>query len=162
MRNSRDLDGGDMRPGMRWETKFWTWLEVGRDMDGGEIRIHWPGYRWYSTYMRKVTRIWGPKCKRGRYWMEGRRTFWDLQVFVRGPESWNAIPMNRKELIHSRDWGEMQMSGHGWRWNATWMEVRCDYRGLGGGETGCGWRWYSYLDLYGDVMEPEWRLATYD
>ena len=111
--------------------------------------------------MRKVTRIWGPRCKRGRYWMEGRRTFWDLQVFVTGPENWDAILMNRKELIHSRDWGEMQMSGHGWRWNATWMAVRCNYRGLGGGETRCGWRWYSYLDLYGDEMEPEWKLATH-
>ena len=154
-------------PGWRWHA---TWNEVRHqilDLVGGGT---WHGWRWDSNpvtwiqmiQMRKITSIWGPRCKRGMYWMEGRRTFWDLQVFVTGPESWDAILMNRKELIHSRDWGEMQMSGHGWRWNATWMAVRCNYRGLGGGETGCGWRWYSYFDLYGDEVEPEWRLAAHD
>ena len=108
-------------------------------------------------------KIWGPRCKRGGYWIEGRRTFWDLQVFVRGLESWDAILMNRKELIHSRYWGEMQMFGHGWRWNATWMEFRCEFMALDWVGTGIGWRTYSYLDHDWGEMGPacRWSLHVY-
>ena len=39
------------------------------------------------------------------------------------------------------DRAELQVSRLAtWRWDATWMGMRCKYQDLGGGETRCGWR----------------------
>ena len=105
----------------------------------------------------------------------------DLCGLVMGSEwSWDAIMRNSKELIRQtwmgvrwyldeidlqifRDWWKMQLSGHGLRWNATWMKFRCEFMALDWVGTGRGWRRYSYLDRDWGEMGPacRWSLHVY-
>ena len=91
-------------------------------------------------------------------------TWLDLYGLVMGSEwSWHAVMRNSKELIRHLDRGEMQLSGHGLRWNATWMEFRCEFMALEWVGTGHGWRRYSYLDRDWAEMGPacRWSLHIY-
>ena len=65
---SLDLVGDGTLHGWRWDSNLTTWMEVIQYIDEG------------------LTRIWGLGCRRGRHWVDGRHTFWDLHVFVNGPE----------------------------------------------------------------------------
>ena len=58
------------------------------------------------------------------------------------------------EMEHGWSWAASRAT---WRRDATWMEVRCKYQDLGGGETWCGWRRCNYKKVNGGEMGHGWR-----
>ena len=93
-----------------------TWMEVRRYMDVGETRILGPGCRWERT------------------WKHLTSTCWDLYGFE---VTWKQPRCSFRDLDGvetSLGKGEIQVSGSGWRWDGTWMEVRRKYQHLDGGE----------------------------
>ena len=97
-----------------------------------------------------------------RAWLDVRHTFWDLDGFEMGPGwSWDTNVGNLMEVICHLEGGEMQISGHGLRWNTTLVD------GLVGGETGhwhrCALHLQTWMEVrrdldWGDtwISGPEW------
>ena len=128
-------------------------VEVELYMDGGEIGIFGPGWKWAST------------------WMEIRQKFWDLEAGEAGHGwRWSTHPETRMdggEKLHWRSWcknldtwmqmrqgldiGETHVFRSGWVWDWTWMELRCNSRDLDGTDTSPGWRWVANIRTWIEV-----------
>ena len=147
--NYRDLDGGDTRNAWKWDSTrkemrcksrdfrwSWDWACMNLRCTFCEVNEGnmWPGWRWDDTWMAMIWESFDQGAGEAKH-----RWRWNLSLPGWGwyttrmemrhdPE--DAILMNRKELMHSQDGGGMQISGHGWRWDATWMAMRCEYRAL--------------------------------
>ena len=157
MCNFRDLDGGDMRPGMRWDTQISTWLELylvdrgvhtSSDLGGGET---WPGLRWHINI-----RTWMElrHCLEGAVkWFHGPGLGWDstcMEVRLKslnpdpdeiGPEwRWDTYLESLMGLWGCLYGAEMQFWCPGWGWDVTWMEMRHKHKDLDWGEKPHGWK----------------------
>ena len=119
-----------------------TWIEVRRtsgDLEGGEMLLSWPGWRWDAASM------------------EGMRAYWDLYAFEsssgwrwdttwmevsrkwRPRGGWDAALMTWMQVRRSINGGIRAYwdlyafeSSYGWRWDTTWMEVSLKWSWEGG------------------------------
>ena len=121
-----DLEAGEAGHGCRWSTHpetrislIWAWIElicIFLGLDGGE-KVHW--------------RSW---CKNLETWMQMRQgldmrrhTSWNPDGFEIGHGwNWDAILGTWMELRHHLGGGESQISGHGLRWDTTWIKMRLE------------------------------------
>ena len=162
-----------------------TWIEVRRtsgDLEGGEMLLSWPGWRWdaasmegiraywdlyafesssgwrWDTTWMEVSRKWRP---RGGWdaalmtWMQVRRSINGWDTCILGPLCiWIKFWM---EVRHNLDGGESQMKLKRWmKWEGTWIEERRDSWDLNGGETWHRRRWE--WDVPGTRMQVRWYM----
>ena len=103
-----------------------------------EMQMSGPGWRWDTTWM-------GWDANRGA-WMEVRQwPWWRWDVHF---ENWMQVRWILRGV-------GMQFCRPGWRWSATWMELRPTYWDLDAVEMGPGWRWDTRLETW---MRVKWNL----
>ena len=101
----------------------WTCMEVMQYMNGAE------------------TWILGSWCRSGRSVMGVKRIFLYLDVSQMGP-GWSCMGRcslgTWMEVRHHLDGGESRISGPFWRWDMTWIAVRCESSDPDGDNVLCG------------------------
>ena len=114
---SWDLYADEMEPGCRWDANFAIWMGVRWGLYGSETQILGPGWDELGPGW-----IWDAIC--------GIWRGWDVAWMVRH---------KYRDLAGDETW----ISGLGWWWDGTWMELICNCLDLDGGETwilGPGWK----------------------
>ena len=133
---SWDCDGGDMVPWWMCEGEMRT-QRCGCGWD--EMQLSVPGWRWDTTRM-------GWNANLGT-WIEVRqRPWWRLYNYF---GNWMEV----RWVLHGAG---MQFCRPGWRWPATWMELRPKSWDLDAIHMGPGWRWDTRLETL--WMGVKWDL----
>ena len=137
-----------MGPGRRWDAIFGIWMEVRRQLDGGET---WTEVR--HNLNGCETLIWVA-------WMEFRHNLDGCEMIIYGPGwkwdgtwmGWFNIPLTLIKVGQKENADEMQILKPGWVWDSACIELRYD---LDGSEMAPGWNWSTDLQR---LMEDRWDL----
>ena len=139
-----------MEHGQSWAASLASrHLEMRRDMDGDEMQISRPGWRWDTIWMEEgcnYKKLNGGEPGHGWRWDTHPETSmglrWDLagiEMQQDGVEErlgwiWNANHETWMEVRRDLDGVQALISKRGFVWDSTWMELWCKYHDLNGGD----------------------------
>ena len=104
---------------------YYPFFSVRHDLDRGETRMWW---NWWNSYAALMKVRWGSMDLDGslRWNMDGVGTLMEMSQDLCGCE----LHIFKPWCVWDGDWMDLWMnlfSGPGWKWDITWIDVRCKY-----------------------------------